>query len=96
MTKELSIIIPVYNEINLIEKFIKKLFETFDQKTTKFIFVDDGSSDGSKEFLIDNICNFINSENFELILLNKNYGKGYAIRQGIKKIEGRIYFVDRF
>ena len=88
MKKELSIIIPVYNEINLIEKFIKKLFKTFDQKTTKYIFVDDGSTDGSKEYLIENISNFINSENFALILLSKNYGKGYAVRQGIKKIEG--------
>ena len=95
MTKELSIIVPVYNEINLIEKFIKKLFETFDQTTTKFIFIDDGSNDGSKEFLIENISNCINSENFELILLNKNYGKGYAIRQGIKKIEGEyVLFLD--
>ena len=93
--KELSIIIPVYNEINLIEKFIKKLFKTFDQTITKFIFVDDGSNDGSKEFLIENISNFISSENFELILLNKNCGKGYAIRQGIKKIEGEyVLFID--
>ena len=40
MTKELSVIVPVFNEINLIGKFIKKLFETFDKTTTKFIFID--------------------------------------------------------
>ena len=95
MTKELSVIIPVYNEINLIEKFVKKLFKTFDQKTTKFIFVDDGSDDGTKEFLIENISTFINTKNFELISLSKNFGKGYAVRQGIKKIEGKyVLFID--
>ena len=95
MKKEISVIIPVYNEINLIEKFINKLFETFDQKITKFIFIDDGSSDGSKEFLIDNISNFINSENFELILLDKNYGKGYAIKKGFQSASKKIIiFID--
>ena len=71
MTIKLSIIVPVYNEINLLSKFIEQLFETFDQKTTKFIFIDDGSNDGSKEFLKENISKFVNSAHFELILLNK-------------------------
>ena len=32
---------------------------------------------------------------FELILLNKNYGKGYAVREGIKKIEGEyVLLID--
>ena len=64
MTIKLSIIVPVYNEINLLSKFIEQLFETFDQKTTKFIFIDDGSNDGSKEFLKENISKFVNSEHF--------------------------------
>ena len=46
-------------------------------------------------FLIENISNCINSENFKLILLNKNHGKGYAIRQGLKELEGEyVLFID--
>ena len=71
MTKELSIIVPVYNENNLLEKFIKKLFETFDQTTTKFIFIDDGSNDGSKEFLIENISNYINDSKLQKFKKNQ-------------------------
>ena len=87
--KDLSIIIPIYNEINLIDQFVRKLIEVFDQTKTKFIFIDDGSKDGTKEFLIKNISNLINPKNFKLILLKKNYGKGYAVRQGFKEIEGK-------
>ncbi len=90
-----SIIVPVYNEINLIENFVKKLSQTFNNLNTKFIFIDDGSTDGSGNWLKENLKNFFNKNNFKLITLNKNYGKGYAVKQGIKEIEG-LYtlFID--
>ena len=83
-----SIIVPVFNEINLIEKFINNLFETFKNEKIKFIFIDDGSKDGSAEWLKSNLSKIFNKKNYELVLLNKNYGKGYAIKEGIKKVEG--------
>ena len=46
-----SIIIPVYNEIKIIEKFIDKLNKTFRHLNVKYIFIDDGSKDGSKKWL---------------------------------------------
>ncbi len=46
-----SIVIPVYNEINIIDKFVIKLLETFNHLKPKFIFIDDGSKDGSSEWL---------------------------------------------
>jgi len=93
MTKELSIIIPVYNEINLIDKFLKKLFNEFDQSKTKFIIIDDGSNDGSNKYLEKNVSNLIDQNNFKLILLKKNYGKGYAVRQGMKEVEGDYFLL---
>ena len=42
-----------------------------------------------------NLQNFFPNNNFELIDLKKNYGKGYAVREGIKKVEGKhTIFID--
>ena len=88
MQIELTILIPVYNEVNLIEKFVKKLVNTFDNITVKYVFIDDGSTDGSDDWLAKNIPIVCKLYKYDLIFLKKNVGKGFAIRQGIKKIEG--------
>ena len=88
MQIELTILIPVYNEFHLLEKFVKNLVNTFKKKLIKFVFIDDGSTDGSNEWLSKNIPIICKLYKYDLILLKKNVGKGFAIRQGIKKIEG--------
>ena len=45
MQIELTILIPVYNEFHLLEKFVKNLVNTFEKKIIKFVFIDDGSTD---------------------------------------------------
>ena len=87
MDIQLTILIPVYNEINLIQKFSNNLINTFKNTPTKYVFIDDGSTDGTSQWLKENIKVIYNDYQFELLSLNKNYGKGYAIRQGIKTIE---------
>ncbi len=95
MNPKASIVIPIYNEINLIEKFINKLYSTFETLEIKFIFIDDGSNDGSKEWLLENIPIIFNKKKYILKNLKKNYGKGYAVREGIKFIEGNYtIFID--
>lgn len=95
MKINLSIIIPVYNEINLIEDFSLKLKETFKNVDTKYIFVDDGSSDGTNEILNKNIKEIYRNEKIEILNLKKNYGKGYAVRKGFEYIEGDfVIFID--
>ena len=95
MNYSFSIIIPVYNEVKLIERFVDNLCENFRDLKAKFIFIDDGSNDGSAEWLTVNLKKIFIKNNFELIILNKNYGKGYAVKQGIKKIEGPYtLFID--
>ena len=95
MNYSFSIIIPVYNEVKLIERFVDNLCENFRDLKAKFIFIDDGSNDGSAEWLKVNLKKIFIKNNFELIILNKNYGKGYAVKQGIKKIEGPYtLFID--
>ena len=79
----MEIIIPVYNEINVLEKFVSRLFKTFGHLKVKYIFVDDGSEDGSQHWLKNNLQKIINIDDYKLILLNKNKGKGFAVRKGI-------------
>ena len=90
-----SIIIPVYNEINIIDKFVKKLDKTFKDHNPKIIFINDGSSDGTTEWLKNNLIKVFSNKNFELIDLKKNHGKGYAVRKGIEKVVGDYtIFID--
>ena len=85
MGSKLTVLVPIYDEINLIENFTKKLLHVFQNSFTKFIFIDDGSKDGSNQWLAKHLPIIYKDEIFELIVLDKNYGKGYAIREGLKK-----------
>ena len=80
----------------MLEKFVKNLVNTFDNITVKYVFIDDGSTDGSDDWLAKNIPIVCKLYKYDLIFLKKNVGKGFAIRQGIKKIEGELCFVYRF
>ena len=67
---------------------VKNTVNTFDNITVKYVFIDDGSTDGSDDWLAKNIPIVCKLYKYDLIFLKKNVGKGFAIRQGIKKIEG--------
>ncbi len=87
--KSLSIIIPCYNEINTIEKIIEKIINQTTYKK-EIIVVDDFSTDGSREILKDKLSNKID----KLILNEKNFGKGYSVRQGIKNSTKEIILIQ--
>jgi glycosyltransferase involved in cell wall biosynthesis len=95
MKYEASIVIPVYNEIKSLDTLCYKLKDTFKDFNIKYIFIDDGSSDGSKNWLKNNLDIIFRKKEFELIILEKNYGKGYAVKKGIKNSEGKYtLFLD--
>ena len=48
---KLSIIVPVFNEIKYLNEFTNNLKNTFINENVEYIFVNDGSNDGSKEWL---------------------------------------------
>ena len=75
---KISIIIPCFNEVDTIELIIKKIQEEV-KIEKEIIVVDDFSSDGSRN-KIDKIKD---TYNLKIILNEKNYGKGYSLRQGI-------------
>ena len=75
MNKKLTILVPVYNEINTVEIIIKKLInlELYKNIDKEIIIIDDFSTDGSREIikLYDSKYDFIKS-----IYKEKNKGKG--------------------
>jgi len=52
-SKTLSIVIPVFNEINFLEALLKQIKNFFNNDNTEIIFVDDGSNDGSSNLLAE-------------------------------------------
>ena len=91
---ELSIIIPVYNEINYLDLFSKRLISSFEKIKTEYIFINDGSNDGSEEWL-KTFCENNKKSNCKLINIRNNTGKGNAIHCGIKIASGKyILFQD--
>lgn len=85
---KLTIIIPVYNEINSIDILLKKVLETDVQK--QIIVVDDYSLDGTREKIIKNFKNKIDN----LILHKYNQGKGAAIRSAQQYVNGDFVLIQ--
>ncbi len=93
MEKDLvSIIIPVYNVANYIERSVSSLLnQTY--KNIEIILVNDGSSDNSSE-ICNNLINSYKGDNLHLIE-QENQGVSSARNVGLKKANGEyIMFVD--
>jgi glycosyltransferase involved in cell wall biosynthesis len=82
---KLSVIIPVYNEKDSIEKIINAVKSVPVEK--EIIVVDDFSKDGTRD-IIKNI------QGITLILHEYNQGKGSAIRSGIKSATSDIVIIQ--
>lgn len=80
---ELSIIIPVYNELENVEALYKEIVDVLSKANYLFevIFVDDGSNDGTAEFL----RKLEDKENtLRVVCHKKNYGQSAALFSGAK------------
>ncbi len=83
---KLSIVIPVFNELESLSTLKLELIENLKPyKNWEVIFIDDGSSDGSTEWLI-NLAS--SHDNFKLIQFYRNYGKSAALNEGFKSASG--------
>jgi dolichyl-phosphate beta-glucosyltransferase len=90
----LSIIIPAYNEEGRILATLKSIKDYLKKEQIKaeVIVVSDGSQDQTAT-LVQKMAK--DWPNLKLIDLPTNYGKGYAVRHGIKVAQGeRILFTD--
>jgi glycosyltransferase involved in cell wall biosynthesis len=84
MNKKLSILIPVYNEektlLNILKRINECKIDSFDFET---IIINDGSDDNTFNIIKEN-GNLYD----KIINLDKNRGKGFAIKSGLKIATG--------
>ncbi len=87
----LSVIIPCYNELNTIDAIIDAV-NNAPYKDKEIIIVDDCSSDGTREKLI----NVIESSGrvSKVIYHDVNQGKGAALRSGIQAATGDLVIIQ--
>ena len=88
---KLSIIIPCYNEVNTIEEIIEAVYNS-SFKDKEIIIVDDCATDGTREKLNHNVG--LSKKITKIIYHESNKGKGYAIKSGIKEVNGDIVVIQ--
>lgn len=82
----LSVVVITWNQLSFLKRLIPQLLEQdFDPTRYEIILVDDGSTDGSREWLAE-----LNSPQFRLINGSDNRGRSAARNAGIKASTGDI------
>lgn len=89
---ELSVVLPAYNEEEMVEKAANALKELFERENIDYeiVFVNDGSKDRTWERLM-NICklnNRVSAVNF-----SRNFGKEAAVFAGLANVHGKCCVV---
>lgn len=81
--KTINIIIPCYNEVENLENLFIKLDEVLQNLDYKFnyLFVDDGSIDGTFDFLK---ARSLSRKNLRVLKLSRNFGSHIGISAGIE------------
>ena len=84
MSKKLCIVIPVYNEeLNIlpIKTALEKIFQSLPQYNYEILFINDGSSDQSLHYIMQEADR---SDNISYLSFSRNFGKDNAILAGIR------------
>ena len=92
--KDLSIIIPVFNEDNFLNRLFINLIKYFDNENTEVIFINDGSTDNSKNIIEKFIKDKAKKFEVKLLSFEKNQGKGKAVREGMKLAIGNYLLLQ--
>jgi len=88
--RKLSIVIPCYNEIRTIETILRKIEAVELEVERELIIVDDGSTDGTRDFL-----NTLRGRpGYEIVFHERNRGKGAALRTGFACATGDIIIIQ--
>ncbi len=85
----LSIVVPCYNEENVIAVFLEAIFPILKQaeKSYEIIFVNDGSRDATLDILKQSAREY---ESIRVINLSRNFGKESAMTAGIDMALGEV------
>lgn len=85
----LSIIIPIYNEVESVELLLRSIMEVLNKEAYVYelICVDDGSQDGTPQLLQELIVQF---SQIKAVILRRNYGQTSAMAAGFHYAQGEI------
>ena len=88
----LSIVVPVFNERTMLPVFLENLLPILQSLALKseVVFVDDGSQDGSAEYLKQMISKM---PGIKLLKLSRNFGKEAAVTAGLEHCGGDAVIV---
>jgi glycosyltransferase involved in cell wall biosynthesis len=87
----LSIIVPVYNEVRTVRAVIDRLLSIALPVAREIVVVDDGSTDGTREVLMQALRDGLD---VTVIEAERNGGKGSAIRLGLARARGTIVAIQ--
>lgn len=87
--KKITVLIPVYNELNTLETILKKVEETnLCGLEKEIILIDDYSTDGTRDIL-KNL-----ESKYKVLYHDKNMGKGAALKTGFANMTGDIVIIQ--
>lgn len=84
----LSVVIPVYNEVKNVEEILKRVKAT--GRAFEIIVVDDCSQDGTRPILQQ----LDGKDGVRVLLHDHNQGKGAAVRTGMQNVRGDIILIQ--
>jgi glycosyltransferase involved in cell wall biosynthesis len=86
----LTILMPVYNERERVERALDEVLDTVLPTAFELIVIDDGSTDGTREILRDRATRDPVDERLRLVEHDHNRGKGAAVRTGLEHARGEF------
>ena len=87
---KLSIVIPCYNEISTIAEIVNRVNKVNISLEKELVIVDDGSTDGTRDFL-DQLRS---QDGYKIIFHEQNKGKGAALRTGFAHSNGDLIIIQ--
>ncbi len=86
---KLSVIIPVYNEVSTLVELVDAVRKS-PVESIEIIIVDDFSTDGTRDLYSGTLKDSVD----QILLQERNYGKGAALRKGFAAATGDIVIVQ--
>ena len=86
MNPDISIVVPVFNEVDNIEPLSHAIIKTMQGRNYEVVFVDDGSTDGSTQKLREWCAQ---RTNFRTVHFKKNAGQTAAMDAGFRHAAGK-------